>query len=76
MAHGRRVRRTMRAAPPGELHHKAKLTNAEAADIVRRLRLGERGCDLARRFGVSPTTISQIRTGKIWQTIPRRGEVG
>lgn len=50
----------------GEAHRKAKLTSS-AARFIRENpeRLGKR--PLAKRFGVSPTAIAQIRSGKTWK---------
>lgn len=43
-----------------------KLKPHQVAEIRARL-AGRNGSALAREFGVSPATISMIRTGKIWQ---------
>lgn len=48
----------------GEAHGMSKLTD----DIVREIRASPaRGVDLARRFGVAPTTITDIRKRRIWK---------
>lgn len=44
-------------------HWRSKLTEGQRREILRRLRQSERGLDLAREYGVSPTTISKIATG-------------
>lgn len=41
-----------------------KLTAAQALEIRERLARGERGVDLAREFGVTPSSISAIKTGR------------
>jgi hypothetical protein len=41
----------------------AILTPKQALEIYH---AEERGCDLAKRFGVSPVTVSNIKTGKRW----------
>jgi hypothetical protein len=38
-----------------------KLTQNQAEEIRRRLKAGERGCDLARQFGVAQSAISGIK---------------
>lgn len=44
----------------------SKLNYDQAAEIRRRRANGERGVDLAAEFGVRPSTISWIFTGKTW----------
>ena len=41
-----------------------KLTDAQAAEILRRRRDGERGKDLAKEFGVSDSLVSLLKKGK------------
>jgi hypothetical protein len=54
-------------APIGEKHHDAKLTTEQ----VREIRVStESGVTLAKRFNVTRSTISSIRRGKTWKTIP------
>jgi len=52
------------ANAPGEKHSTAKLTEAQAREI---LASDERGMILAARYGVSTATISKIRTGHLWK---------
>lgn len=53
-------------APKGEERHNAILTE----DDVRYIRSSkERGVDLARRFGVTPTSIAAIRNGRSWKHV-------
>jgi DNA-binding transcriptional regulator YiaG len=46
---------------------RTKLTAAQVAEIRDRLGRGERGRDLARTFGVSDATVSEIKHGKYWR---------
>ena len=51
--------------PSGDAHPRAKLTDAQVAEVRRRRAAGERGKDLAREYGVSDATISlAVRRGK------------
>lgn len=51
----------------GERHHQHKLTE----DEVRAIRTsGERGSVLARQYGVTHTTINDIRNRKTWRHLP------
>lgn len=54
--HGRDLR--------GERHHQAKLTDAQVREIKGSQ---ERGTELARRFGVTPTMVCAIRKGRAWR---------
>jgi hypothetical protein len=49
----------------GEAHPFAKLTNADVA-AIRAARGVEKGRETASRFGVSPSRVSMIQTGKVW----------
>ncbi len=56
--------------PKGEHHGKAKLTERKVYEIKRLLKQGimtQR--ELGRKFGVDPTHISCINTGKVWRHI-------
>ena len=48
---------------------KTKLTRADVLQIRSRLVTGASYHDLAREFGVSTDTISNIRTGKTWKDV-------
>jgi hypothetical protein len=51
----------------GEMTINSKLTNMQAASIKERMLSGlEKGCDVAKEFGVSKGTISNIKSGKRW----------
>lgn len=56
-----RTRKGRTRAPSGERHGRAKLTT-EQVDEIRQS--DERGIDLARKFGVAQSTISEIRSYK------------
>lgn len=47
----------------------AKLTNAQAREVYDRLRRGERGSSIARRFNVSHCIVSNIKRGKTWKGV-------
>lgn len=53
--------------PVGSRNHNAKLTEAQATEI-RALRGVQTQRELARRFGVSRTTIGLIHTGNAWRS--------
>lgn len=44
----------------------ARLSQDIATEIRSKLALGALGIDLAKEYGVTPTTISDIKRGKIW----------
>lgn len=50
----------------GERHGVSKLTEDQVRDIRRRLRQGELGNSIAKRYNVDPGHISLIRHRKIW----------
>lgn len=54
----------------GESHHKAKLIKTDVLEI--RGALGLSNLTLSAIYGVSPTTISEIRAGRTWKHV--RGE--
>lgn len=47
----------------GETHPMAKLSSGQVDEIKRCLAMGDSGAQLARRYSVSPATISSIRHG-------------
>jgi hypothetical protein len=47
----------------------ARFTLTEALVIRRRMEAGERNADLAREYGVSPSTMSRIRTSLRWAAL-------
>lgn len=56
----------------GEQHGHAKLTDDQVMEIRRS---SERQIDLARRFGVSKTTICNIRAGRLYTHLPHKRRV-
>lgn len=66
VSHGDNMRHAfaMGLAPRGERHGHAKLTDDQVREIRARRASGEPGSVLAKAFGVSPSTISQIASGK------------
>ena len=53
----------------GETAGLAKLTNDNVRDIRKALANGEKGVDIAVRYGVSPTAISRINKGHTWHHV-------
>ena len=51
----------------GERNPAATLLEADVLEIRRLLAQGTAGCTLARRYGVSDTTISEIKHGRTWR---------
>jgi hypothetical protein len=56
---------------PGERQPNAKLTDAQALEIIARLQDGEGQRALSREFGVSHTTVNEIALNKRWTHLPR-----
>jgi hypothetical protein len=52
--------------PAGERNSCAKLTLMQVATIREQIAAGESNAGLAKRFGVAPSTISSIKTGRNW----------
>lgn len=50
----------------GEMHGQSKLTRPQVVEIKRRLAAGERAYLLAREFGVSKSTIGDIKNNRTW----------
>lgn len=53
----------------GERHGLAVLTRRRVRAIRRRLGLGERQRDIARRFRISSETVSDIHNGRTWRHV-------
>lgn len=53
--------------PQGEVHHWAKLTEDQAAEVRERARSGEDRHELADLFGVSYSTVKDIENGRSWR---------
>jgi hypothetical protein len=58
----------------GEHNNNAKFTDQDVREIRQALASGETGGALARRYGVSKSTISLIRNGHRWPHVASRGE--
>lgn len=50
----------------GQDHNNAKLDDSAVLEIIERLKLKEKPAAIARKFGVSRVTISNIKWGKSW----------
>jgi len=55
--------------PMGENAINAVLTNVEVIEIKKYLKLGYKGVDLAKKYGVGKYLISNIKQGKTWKHI-------
>jgi hypothetical protein len=53
----------------GTQSHFAKISEAEAVEIARRLESGERQAQIARAMNVTKITVSQIACGKSWRHV-------
>jgi predicted DNA binding protein len=56
-------------AARGSTHHWAKLTDSQVKGIRAALRNGERGVDIAARFGIAQSTVTYIKQGRIRRPI-------
>lgn len=59
------------AAPKGERHLKAKLSDAQIPEIVRRIACGESQGEVARDLGLSQGAISAMLHCRTWRHVPR-----
>jgi len=57
------------SASRGEANKNSKLDSAKVLDIRRRLAAGETQAVIARRYGVTPGTICNIKTGRRWSSV-------
>lgn len=55
-----------RAAPKGEEHGMAKLTEAQVRDIRKKMDEGAVGAVVAQQFGVSTSLVSRIKLNQVW----------
>jgi len=53
----------------GEKHHNSVLKEAEVIEIKKQIAAGVSGKSLAARFNVLKTTISSIKTGRLWKHV-------
>ncbi len=56
-------------APIGESHHSAKLSSADVIDAREAHKKGSRNNDLAKKYGVTPTAMSNLLRGKTWKSV-------
>lgn len=59
---------------PGTANPNAKLSASDVVEIRRRRQRGETGRSVARSFGISPSQVSRILTGKRWRHCDCEGE--
>jgi hypothetical protein len=55
----------------GSRHHNARITEADAEDVLLRVLSGQSHTEVARHFGVTRGVVSSIWHGKTWKHIPR-----
>lgn len=65
------IRTKLKRKKLGDLHNKSKLTNAQVMDIKVLILSGEMSDKIADTYGVHPTTISNIKTGKTWNYLTK-----
>lgn len=53
----------------GEQHGRSKLKEKQVVEIKQKLKQGIRGIDLVKEYGVSHSTISNIRKNKSWRHV-------
>tara|TARA_R110002012_G_scaffold33595_3_gene98194 strand:+ start:1140 stop:1346 length:207 start_codon:yes stop_codon:yes gene_type:complete len=56
-------------AKKGEDHHRAKLVEWQIKEIKNLLNTGENQYKIAEMYGVSQTSINNIKTGKRWKHV-------
>jgi len=61
--------RNGRVSPKGEAQHAAKLTERAVQLIRERIALGDTQESLARRFGVTQSSISKVVLGRSWRHV-------
>lgn len=69
LKHTEENKRKLSEARTGEKCFTAKLTNKDVVIIKQLINQGYRQKDIAKRFGVSPQTISNIKTGSRWNFV-------
>jgi DNA invertase Pin-like site-specific DNA recombinase len=57
--------------PRGEVHWKAKLTEAQAIEVIRLLTEGQPIRAIAKQFSVTHSTIWSIADSYTWRYLPR-----
>jgi len=68
------LRVSPRAGSPGEKNPRAKLTEEQAREFIRRHRGGDTAYSLSKRFGLHYSTAKNIAKGKLWKHL--HAEVG
>jgi hypothetical protein len=58
-----------RGRTAGEWNHHARLTESEVVEMRRLRASGWLQKDLAKKFGVTQATVSQVCTGKTWRQV-------
>lgn len=54
----------------GEAHPQAKLTKSDVLEIRRRIVAGESHKSIAKAFGITRVSVTEIRTGNKWSSVP------
>ena len=54
----------------GEQHYNARFREEDIRSIRKRIRDGERACDIAREYGVHRGTIGNIKRKTVWSRLP------
>ncbi len=54
----------------GENNGRARLSEQDVLEIRERYARGEKRAEIARRFGLFPTTVNAIATGRRWSHVP------
>jgi len=65
------IRAKLIAKKVGELHNKAKLKELQVLDILGMIKSGMKNKDIASIYSLDPSTISDIKRGKIWSHVKR-----
>lgn len=65
------VRKGRHKTKRGSENSRSKLTEQKVKDILRMSRDGWKGKTIAARYGVTPTSVSLILSGKTWQHVNR-----
>lgn len=55
--------------PSGEAHYKSTMTKRQVERIWKLIQRGWRNSSIAKRVGVSPTKVANIRIGKSWKSV-------
>lgn len=58
----------------GEKQWKSRLTEGDVAEIVKRLKEGDRITDIAREYGVARQTVQNVKSGTAWSWLTMIGQ--